>query len=143
VAGHDEGKRLVKGSIPMTSLLLVFLGGGIGASARHGVNVAVLRALGPGFPWATLIVNVTGSILMGLLAGYLAFRPGGGLTQHARIFLATGVLGGYTTFSAFSMDAALLMERGATGQALLYVLGSVVLSILGLFAGLWLVRALT
>ena len=127
----------------MTSLLLVFLGGGIGASARHGINVAALRALGPGFPWATLIINVTGSILMGLLAGYLAFRAGGNLTQHARLFLATGVLGGYTTFSAFSMDAALLMERGATGQALLYVLGSVVLSILGLFAGLWLVRALT
>jgi CrcB protein len=103
----------------------------------------VLRALAPGFPWATLIVHVTGSILMGLLAGHLAFRAGGSLTQHARLFLATGVLGGYTTFSAFSMDAALLMERGATGQALLYVLGSVVLSILGLFAGLWLVRALT
>jgi CrcB protein len=127
----------------MTSLLLVFLGGGIGASARHGVNVAALRAFGPGFPWGTLIVNVTGSILMGMLAGYLAFRAGGSLTQHARLFLATGVLGGYTTFSAFSMDAALLMERGATGQALLYVLGSVLLSILGLFAGLWLVRALT
>jgi CrcB protein len=127
----------------MTSLLLVFLGGGIGATARHSVNVAVLRALGPGFPWATLIVNVTGSILMGLLAGYLAFRAGVSLTQHARLFLATGVLGGYTTFSAFSLDAALLMERGAAGQAVLYVLGSVLLSILGLFAGLWLVRALT
>ena len=127
----------------MTSLLLVFLGGGIGAGARHGVNVAVLRALGPGFPWATLIVNVTGSMLMGLLAGYLALRAGANLTQHSRLFLASGILGGYTTFSAFSMDAAMLMERGTTGQALLYVVGSVVLSILGLFAGLWLVRALT
>ena len=127
----------------MTSLLLVFLGGGIGTGARHGVNVAVLRALGPGFPWATLIVNVTGSMLMGLLAGYLALRAGANLTQHSRLFLASGILGGYTTFSAFSMDAAMLMERGTTGQALLYVVGSVVLSILGLFAGLWLVRALT
>ena len=132
-----------KGSTAMTSLLLVFLGGGIGAGARHGVNVAVLRAIGPGFPWATLIVNVSGSLLMGLLAGYLAFLAGGNLSQHARLFLATGVLGGYTTFSAFSLDTALLVERGATGQALLYVLGSVLLSILGLFAGLWLVRALT
>ncbi|MGV1013806.1 MAG: fluoride efflux transporter CrcB [Methyloceanibacter sp.] len=127
----------------MTSFLLVFLGGGIGASFRHGVNVAVFRAIGPGFPWATLIVNVSGSLLMGVLAGYLAFRAGGGLTQHARLFLATGVLGGYTTFSAFSMDVALLMERGETAQALAYVLGSVLLSILGLFIGLWLVRALT
>ena len=127
----------------MTSFLLVFLGGGVGASFRHGVNVAVFRAFGPGFPWATLIVNVSGSFLMDLFVGYLAFRAGGGLTQHARLFLATGVLGGYTTFSAFSMDAALLMERGEMSQALAYVLGSVLLSILGLFMGLWLVRALT
>jgi CrcB protein len=127
----------------MIAFLLVCLGGGIGASARHGMNLAVARAVGGDFPWATLIVNVTGSLLMGLLAGYLAFRAGAGLTQHARLFLATGILGGYTTFSAFSLDTALLMERGAIGQALCYVLGSVLLSILGLFVGLWLVRALT
>jgi fluoride exporter len=127
----------------MTAFLLVFLGGGIGASFRHGVNLTAARVIGGDFPWGTLIVNVTGSFLMGLLAGYLAFRVGAHLTQHARLFLATGVLGGYTTFSAYSLDAALLMERGATGQALYYVLGSVLLSILGLFAGLWLVRALT
>lgn len=126
----------------MTAFLLVFLGGG-GASFRHGVNLAAARGIGGDFPWGTLIVNVTGSLLMGLLAGYLAFRAGGNLTQHARLFLATGVLGGYTTFSAFSLDAALLIERGAAGQVLSYVLGSVLFSILGLFAGLWLVRALT
>ena len=127
----------------MTLFLLVFLGGGIGACLRHAVNLLVPRIAGLNFPWATLTVNVTGSLLMGLLAGYLAFRGGGGLTQHARLFLATGVLGGYTTFSAFSLDTALLFERGAAGQAAAYMLGSVLLSVLCLFAGLWLVRALT
>jgi CrcB protein len=127
----------------MTTFLLVFLGGGIGACARHVVNLLVPRFVGLNFPWATFTVNVTGSLLMGLLAGFLAFRGGGGLTQHARLFLATGVLGGYTTFSAFSLDTALLFERGATGEAVAYMLGSVALSVLGLFAGLWLVRALT
>ncbi|HYJ59796.1 MAG TPA: fluoride efflux transporter CrcB [Methyloceanibacter sp.] len=127
----------------MISFLLVFFGGGLGASFRHGVNLAAARVAGVDFPWGTLIVNVSGSLLMGLLAGYLAFRGGAWMTQHARLFLATGVLGGYTTFSAFSLDGVLLFQRGATGQAVTYILGSVLLSILGLFAGLWLVRALT
>jgi fluoride exporter len=127
----------------MTAFLLVFIGGGIGACARHAVNLLVPRLAGTDFPWATLTVNVTGSLLMGLLAGYLAFRGGGGLTQHTRVLLATGVLGGYTTFSAFSLDTALLFERGAAGEAVAYILGSVALSVLCLFAGLWLVRVLT
>jgi CrcB protein len=82
--------------------------------------------------------NVTGSMVMGLLAGYFALR--GGVPQQWQLFLTTGILGGYTTFSAFSLDAALLTERGQLGLAAAFVIGSVVLSIAGLFAGLWLVR---
>jgi len=118
--------------------LLVFIGGGLGSSLRHTINVVCTRALGTAFPYHTFIINITGSIVMGLIAGYLAFK--GEVSQHGRLFLMTGILGGYTTFSAFSLDAALLYERGAIGLALFYVLGSVVFSILGLFAGLALVR---
>jgi CrcB protein len=120
------------------SYLLVFLGGGLGASLRHAVNMLCARSLGTAFPWGTFIINITGSTVMGLIAGYLAFK--GGASQHWRLFLMTGILGGYTTFSAFSLDAALFYERGETGMALLYVLGSVVVSIAGLFAGLAVVR---
>jgi fluoride exporter len=119
--------------------LIVFFGGGIGAALRHGVNVASARFFGTGFPYATMIENVSGSLAMGLLAGYFAFR-GGGAPSHLQLFLATGILGGYTTFSAFSLDTALLYERGALGLAALYVLGSVALSIAGLFAGLAVAR---
>lgn len=122
----------------LAGYLIVFLGGGCGAAIRHGVNVGGLRALGPNFPYATLFINVTGSFIMGLVAAYFAFK--GDASQHWRLFLTTGVLGGYTTFSAFSLDAALLYERGELGLSALYVIGSVALSILGLFAGLWLVR---
>jgi len=121
--------------------LLVFIGGGLGASLRHTINMVFTRALGTAFPYHTFFINVTGSIVMGLIAGYLAFR--GEASQHWRLFLMTGILGGYTTFSAFSLDAALLYERGELGLAALYVIGSVVLSIAGLFAGLALVRQLT
>jgi fluoride exporter len=121
--------------------LLVFIGGGIGSTLRHIINVISARVLGTGFPYHTFIINITGSIVMGLIAGYLAFR--GEASQPWRLFLMTGVLGGYTTFSAFSLDAALLYERGEIGLALFYVLGSVVFSIAGLFAGLALVRHLT
>ena len=118
--------------------LIVFLGGGLGASLRHGINLLSARTLGTGFPYSTLIINITGSIVMGLIAGYFAFK--GDASQHWRLFLTTGILGGYTTFSAFSLDAALLYERGATGLAAFYVLASVILSIIGLFAGLAVVR---
>jgi CrcB protein len=118
--------------------LIVFIGGGLGAALRHGVNLAMARLLGSAFPYATLFENVTGSIVMGLLAGYFAFY--GSVPQHWRLFLTTGILGGYTTFSAFSLDTALLYERGALGLAALYVIGSVLLSIGGLFAGLWIMR---
>lgn len=118
--------------------LVVFLGGGLGAALRHGINLGVGRMLGTGFPYSTLLINVTGSLIMGLVAGYFAFKGDGG--QHWRLFLTTGILGGYTTFSAFSLDAALLYERGEPGLAALYVVASVALSIAGLFAGLALVR---
>ena len=123
------------------SYVIVFLGGGIGAALRHGINILAGRTLGTGFPHGTLIINVTGSLIMGLVAAWFAFK--GDASQHWRLFLTTGILGGYTTFSAFSLDAALLYERGEIGSAALYVLGSVVLSIAGLFAGLYLVRHFT
>ena len=120
--------------------LLVFIGGGLGSTLRHIINILTPRVVGTGFPYHTFIINITGSIVMGLIAGYLAFK--GEASQPWRLFLMTGILGGYTTFSAFSLDAALLYERGEIGLALFYVLGSVVFSIAGLFAGLALVRHL-
>lgn len=125
----------------MVQTLLVFLGGGIGAAARHGVNIGAARLLGVNFPHGTLIVNIVGSFLMGLLAAWFAFKAGAAWSQHARLFLTTGVLGGFTTFSAFSLDTALLWERGAIWVAIAYVVLSVGLSVLGLVAGLALVRA--
>lgn len=123
--------------------LLVFLGAGIGGVMRHGVNLAALRALGPAFPWATLAVNVAGSFLMGLLAGWLALKAPGDAGHPLRLFLATGVLGGFTTFSAFSLDAVILWQRSETGLAIAYMGGSVILSIAGLLAGLALMRTLS
>lgn len=121
--------------------LYVFLGGGVGAALRHGVNLVVARWLGTSFNYATMIENVTGSFIMGVLVAYFAFK--GGVSQHARLFLTTGILGGYTTFSAFSLDTILLYERGEPWLATLYALLSVVLSVGGLVAGLALVRSLT
>jgi CrcB protein len=120
--------------------VLVFIGGGLGSTLRHIVNVICPRFLGTAFPYHTFIINITGSTVMGLIAGYLSFKGEG--AQPWRLFLMTGILGGYTTFSAFSLDAALLYERGELGLALFYVLGSVAFSIAGLFAGLALVRHL-
>jgi CrcB protein len=111
--------------------LIVFLGGGLGATLRHGFNLAFARLLGTAFPYATLFENVSGSIVMGVLVALFAFR--GGVPQHWQLFLTTGILGGYTTFSTFSLDTALLYERGEIGTAAAYVLLSVALSIGGLF----------
>lgn len=119
--------------------LIVFLGGGLGAMLRHGINLVCFRFLGGAFPWGTFIINITGSLAMGLIAGWFALKAEP--SQHWRLFLTTGILGGYTTFSAFSLDAALLYERGEWAQAAFYVAGSVVLAIGGLFFGLWLVRS--
>jgi CrcB protein len=118
--------------------LIVFLGGGIGAALRHGVNLTAARLIGTAFPYATLFENVTGSLVMGLLAAYFAFK--GDASQHWRLFFTTGILGGYTTFSAFSLDVVLHYERGELALTALYIGLSVALSIGGLFAGLALVR---
>lgn len=122
----------------MNAYLIVFLGAGLGGALRHGVNVAALRLLGSGFSYGTLTVNVVGSLVMGLLAGWFAHKVDPG--QSWRLFLTTGILGGFTTFSAFSLDVALLYERGEPGMALFYVLASVVLSVAALFLGLLIVR---
>jgi CrcB protein len=122
------------------SYLLVFVGGGLGSVLRYALTMAAGKAFGPHFPWGTFLINITGSTVMGLIAGYLAFK--GETSQPWRIFLMTGILGGYTTFSAFSLDAAVLYERGEIALALAYVLGSVLMAIIGLFAGLALVRSL-
>jgi len=121
--------------------LIVFLGGGIGAALRHGVNLLMAQLVGTSFPFATMIENISGSLIMGMLIAYFAFVANA--PQHMVLFLTTGILGGYTTFSAFSLDAARLYESGQLGLAVLYVLASVVLSIGGLFAGLALVRQFT
>ncbi|HEX3505934.1 MAG TPA: fluoride efflux transporter CrcB [Xanthobacteraceae bacterium] len=120
--------------------LIVFFGGGLGAALRHGVNIVAARAFGTDFPYGTLIINVLGSLAMGLIAEYFALKIG--LPQRWRLFLTTGILGGFTTFSTFSLEAALLYERGAATSAAIYVIGSVVLGIAALFAGMAIVRML-
>lgn len=118
---------------------LVFLGGGAGAALRHAANMAAAR-LGFAFPAGTLAVNVAGSFAMGVLVAFFALRTG--IDQHVKLLLTTGLLGGFTTFSAFSLDAALMWERGAFANFAAYVLASVVLSVAGLFAGMAAVRLL-
>ncbi|WP_417412846.1 fluoride efflux transporter CrcB [Hoeflea sp.] len=124
----------------MNSLVLVFIGGGFGAVSRHLSGMAVMRAAGPGFPWGTMVVNIIGSFIMGCLIAWLARRSSG--DADLRLLLATGFLGGFTTFSAFSLDAVTLYERGALTAAAAYVIASVTVSILALFGGLWLARQL-
>jgi len=122
------------------TMLFVAAGGALGASARYLVGVASGRLLGFGFPWGTLMVNVLGCLLMGLLIEAMALRWSVG--NELRAFLTVGVLGGFTTFSAFSADFALLVERDAYVSSALYLIASVGLSIAALFAGLAVVRAL-
>lgn len=122
----------------MISYVVVFVGAGIGGAARHGMNIWVTRLMGTNFPWHTLLINILGSLIMGLITGWFAERLGA--AGHLRLFLATGVMGGFTTFSAFSLDAALLWERSEHLLALLYVGGSVAGAIAGLALGLWVMR---
>jgi len=124
----------------MTRFLLVGAGGALGAMARYGLGLAAAR-LAPGatWPWGTFAANVGGGLLMGLLVGWMAFR--GGLQQEAvRAFAAVGVLGGFTTFSSYSLEAVLMIERRQYGLAAAYVIASVVLAIAALFAGLAIAR---
>ena len=122
----------------MNMLLAVACGGPLGAMGRHLVSGQVMRWAGSGFPWGTLTVNVLGSFVLGVLVEYLALRWS--TTQEMRGFLVVGMLGGFTTFSAFSLDAVLLLERGQLGAAFAYISGNLLLSICGLFAGLLLFR---
>lgn len=124
----------------MQALALVFVGGGLGAALRHVLNSAALRAFGAEFPWGIFGINVAGSLLMGLIVGWAGSRAVA--VPHAMLFLTTGVLGGFTTFSTFSLDAVALWERGAGVAAVSYVFGSVCLAILALAAGLLIGRAL-
>jgi fluoride exporter len=124
----------------MRLLLLASLGGGIGAGARFLVQAAMLRWLGPGFPWWTLAINVVGSFLMGVVVELVASRFAN--SAEVRTFLATGILGGFTTFSAFSLDFVTLIDAKQQTAAMLYAIGSVSLSILALYLGLILSRAI-
>jgi CrcB protein len=127
----------------MQAYLLVFFGAGLGGCLRHAINLLAARGLGTNFPWGTFLINISGSLVMGLIAGFLTFRAGESWTQHVRLFVLTGILGGYTTFSAFSLDSALLYERGDLAGMAAYVGGSVALALVGVFSGLALMRALS
>ena len=124
----------------MFSLLLVMIGGGLGAGARLLTGRATLALLGAGYPWGTLAVNLIGGFAMGLLVGLLA--RGSGLHDNLRLFVGIGVLGGYTTFSSFALDAVNMIDRGDWSVALIYALVSVCGAVLAVFAGLGIVRAL-
>lgn len=124
----------------MFHLVLVTAGGALGAGLRHLTNIGAARLFGVNFPWGTLAVNVLGGFVMGVFIETLARRWGG--SAELRLFVATGILGGYTTFSAFSLDVAVLYERGALAYAVAYVAASLVLSVGGLFLGLWLARSI-
>ena len=122
----------------MYPLLLVMAGGAVGAGARHLTGRAMLRLAGPGWPWGTLTVNLVGGLLMGILVGWLLRLEDNG--ESWRLLLGVGVLGGFTTFSAFSLDLALMVQRGAWLAAGGYALMSVSGSVGALFAGLALTR---
>lgn len=121
-------------------ILAVAAGGALGSVARYLVGIASGKLFGFDFPWGTLIINVTGSFLIGAFVGLFATKWD--LSQTTRIFLTVGICGGYTTFSTFSLDAFFLAERGALIASAAYMVASVVLSVAGLFAGIHLVRAL-
>jgi len=126
----------------MPSLVYVMLGGAVGAGFRYQISAIALRNLGPGFPWGTWIINLLGGLLMGILAGLLAkqFAPAQG--EPLRLLLGVGVLGGFTTFSAFSLETANMLLRGQVMLATAYAVSSVAGSIMFLFAGLFLTRTL-
>lgn len=124
----------------MQHTLLVMLGGAIGAALRYHLGKIALRVAGLAWPWGTLAANILGGLAMGLLAGWLALRATGG--EPVRLFLAVGVLGGFTTFSAFSLETLLMIERGEMASALAYAVVSVGASVGALSLGLMTMRSL-
>jgi CrcB protein len=137
----DVGSQESGGYKHEMNYLLVFLGGGIGAALRHGVSSGAFALLGLSFPFATLFVNVVGSLVMGMLAELFLLKAGG--SQEVKLFLTTGLLGGFTTFSAFSLDAATMWQRGDHLALCVYLFSSVGLSIGALFFGMAAVRFMT
>lgn len=123
----------------MPILVQIAIGGALGAMLRHAIATQTTRLAGPGFPWGTFTVNLAGSFLMGILAALLLRRGDPGLS-HLVPFLMTGILGGFTTFSAFSLETLVLLERGRPGLAMLYAGGSVIAGLAAVFAGHWLFR---
>jgi CrcB protein len=124
---------------PMNHILLVAVGGALGSLARYLTGLATLRWFGPGFPWGTLAVNILGGLAIGIFAELIARRFDG--SAELRLFIVTGILGGFTTFSAFSLEVSAMVERGDYMTAMTYVLISVIISVAAVFAGLALVRA--
>jgi len=122
-------------------ILAVAVGGAVGSVARYLMAISAARAFGTSFPWGTLIINVTGSALIGAFVSLFAIRWN--LPEAARVFLTVGICGGYTTFSTFSLDAFYLIERGQTLAAVIYMIGSVVLSVVAVFCKKNLVRAVS
>lgn len=122
----------------LNHLLLAALGGAIGAAGRFVTGAVMLKLMGPGWPWGTYTVNIVGSLAMGLVIGWFAHKGGAG--GSAQIFLATGILGGFTTFSAFSLETARMIETKAYTNAALYAGSSVILGVLMVFAGLFIIR---
>jgi CrcB protein len=127
-------------ALKWTFILAVAAGGSLGSVARYLVGIGFGRLLGPNFPWGTLFINITGSLLIGILAGLFAIRWN--LPQAVRIFLIVGICGGYTTFSTFSLDSFYLIERGEVAAAGAYMIASVMLSVGALIAGLQIIRML-
>jgi len=121
-------------------LLAIALGGAVGSLTRYAVASLIQSAAWPGFPWGIFTVNITGGFIMGVIVELGALKLN--YTPELRAFLTVGILGGYTTFSTFSLDSALLIERGAYTSAAAYMAGSAILSVAALFAGLWIVRTL-
>ncbi len=124
----------------MDAIFLVMIGGALGAGARYMLGQTMLTLLGGGWPYGTFAANIIGGLAMGLLAGWLARNVAALHHENIRLLLGVGVLGGFTTFSSYSLEIAQMIERGAWGQGLAYALASTVCALFALFAGLWLMR---
>jgi fluoride exporter len=141
MVGLAEGRQVNFLQVNLQSIVAVAIGGAIGSVARYLVGIGSGKWFGLNFPWGTLIINIAGSFLIGVFVECFALRWD--LPPAARLFLTVGICGGFTTFSTFSLDAFVLIERGALWPAAAYIAGSVVLSIAGLFAGLQLIRVVS